>query len=169
MILMDNLKETISIEAQRIEEDSLYSSKGHQHAARRWGKVHLGLGGAIAFLAAISGGTASFSEHNIIAGGIAFIVAGLTALITFLNPNEIAQKHQTAGVNYNCLRNQARIFFQIEIKAEDDQKLLRATLEKLNKERNQLNKDSPKIPAWAYGKAKKSIEAGEASYKVDNE
>jgi len=161
-------REKIINEAKRIEEDSLYSSKGHFYAGQCWTKVNLWLGSISAVLSAIAGASAlsQFDYHNIIAGGLAIIVAGLTATTTFINPNEKASIHQKAGNRYSALKNDVRIFFDIEMSKLEDQKAI-DNLKKLNDRRNKLNTDSHQIPKWAFEKARNGIEDGEAKYKID--
>lgn len=162
------IKEKIINEAKRIEEDSLYSAKGHLYAGQCWVNVNLWLGGISAVFSAIAGASAlsQFDYHNIVAGGFSIIVAGLTAIITFINPSERASVHQKAGNEYNALRNDARIFYDIEITGIDDKKAT-ADLKILNDRRTKLNVESHQIPKWAFEKARKGIEEGEAKYRVD--
>lgn len=163
-------KEKILTEAKRIEEDSLYSAKGHFYAGQCWVNVNLWLGGIASVLAAIAGTSAlsKFAYHDIVAGGLSIIVAGLTAVITFINPNEKAAVHQKAGNKYNALRNDTRIFCDIEINEMDDKKAI-DDLKKLNGRRNKLNIESDQIPKWAFEKARRGIEEGEANYKIDKQ
>ncbi len=164
---MTNKEKTIT-EAKRIEEDCLYSAKGHFYAGQCWGNVHLWLSGISAVLSAIAGVSAlsHFDYHNIVAGVFSIIVAGLTGVITFVNPNARASVHHKAGNKYNSLRNDTRIFYEIEVNNLDDSKVVEE-LKKLNDRRNKLNIESPQIPKWAFEKARKGIEEGEADYKVD--
>jgi hypothetical protein len=110
--------------------------------------------------------TGSYSRHTMIAplneADIARARAALTAVSTFLNPNEKANRHQNAGNDFNSLRNKARIFQKIEVNTVADEKELVKMLRQLNDERSRLNKDAPQIPHRAYEKAKKGIESGEA-------
>jgi hypothetical protein len=162
-------KEKIINEAKRIEEDSLYSAKGHFYAGQCWLNTNLWLGGLSAVLSAVAGASAlsQFDYHNIVAGGLSIVVAGLTAVITFINPNERATVHQKAGNKYNALRNDTRIFYDIEVSEVDDIKAI-DDLKRLNDRRNKLNIESHQIPKWAFEKARKGIEEGEAKYRVDN-
>lgn len=162
-------KEEIINEAKRIEEDSLYSAKGHFYAGQCWISTNFWLGGLSAVLSAVAGGSAlsQFDYHSIIAGGLSIVVAGLTAVITFINPNERATVHHKAGNKYNALRNDTRIFYDIEVSEIDDVKAA-DDLKKLNDRRNKLNIESHQIPKWAFEKARKGIEEGEAEYRVDN-
>lgn len=163
------VKENLIKEARRIEEDSLYSAKGHFVAANFWTNFHLWIGVPTAILAAIAGASAlsQFDNHNIIAGILAIIVTALTAVTTFLNPNEKANSHRNAGNKYNSLRNKARIFCEIDSYGEDSEQEITKQLKELAKQRDELNQNSSQIPRWAYKKARKGIEEGETEYKVD--
>jgi hypothetical protein len=158
-------------EAKRIEEDSLYSAKGHFVTADFWTNFHLWIGVPTVILAAIAGASAlsQFDNHNIIAGILAIIVAALTAVTTFLNPNEKANSHRNAGNKYNSLRNKARIFHEVDCCGEDLDQELTIQLKELAKQRDELNQSSPQISRWAFKKARKGIEDGEADYNVDEQ
>ncbi|MBE9594724.1 MAG: SLATT domain-containing protein, partial [Proteobacteria bacterium] len=82
---MESIKENIIKEAKRVEEDSMYSAKGHFVVANFWMKFHLWIGVPTAILAAIAGASAlsQFDNHNIIAGILAIVVTALTAVTTF--------------------------------------------------------------------------------------
>jgi len=166
---MKSIKEKIIKEAKRVEEDSLYSAKGHFVAGNFWTNFHLWIGVPTAILAAIAGAFAlsQFNNHNIIAGILAIVVTALTAVTTFLNPNEKAHSHRNAGNNYNSLRNRTRIFCEIDCCGEDSDQELTKQLKELAKQRDELNQNSPQIPIWAYKKAKEGIEKGEADHKVN--
>ncbi len=161
-------KEKIIKEAKRIEEDSLYSSKGHFYAAQFWTNFHLWIGVPTTIMAAIAGASAlsQFDNHQIIAGLLAILVSAFSAVTTFINPNEKSVAHHNAGNQYTALKNQARIFSEIDIDLEDKSDLL-TKLKLLSKERDKLNKESPQIPRWAFSKARKGVIDGEAQYKID--
>lgn len=166
---MENIKEKIIKEAIRVEEDSLYSAKGHFVAANVWTNLHLWIGIPTAALAAIAGAFAlsKFDNHNIIAGFLAIIVTALTAITTFLNPNERSNCHRNAGNDYNSIRNKARIFYDVDSLIEESDQELVKQLKELTKKRDELNQNSPQVPRWAYKKARKGIEEGEAEYTID--
>lgn len=95
-----SVRQAIVAEASRIEEDSLYSSKGHFQASRIWAGLHLWIGIPTAIMAAATS-VLAFSSITVIAGIGAVIVAALTAVSTFLNPSERAQRHYIAGTKFN--------------------------------------------------------------------
>ncbi len=88
-------KEAIIKEAKRIEENSLYSAKGHFVAAQFWTNFHLWIGVPTVILAALAGTSAlaQFDNHNIIAGILSLIVVVLAAITTFLNQGKRASIH----------------------------------------------------------------------------
>ena len=155
-------------EAKRIEEDSLYSAKGHYCAAQLWTSLHIWIGVPTAIMAAIAGASAlsKFEDSRIWAGVLAILVAALTSVTTFVNPNAKAANHHNAGNRYNSLNNRARIFSEIETDVETDDILLNK-VKALTEERDDLNQKSPQIPKWAFRKARKGIEEGEGKYLVD--
>ena len=162
-------KEAIIKEAKRIEENSLYSAKGHFVAAQFWTNFHLWIGVPTVILAALAGTSAlaQFDNHNIIAGILSLIVVVLAAITTFLNPREKARIHLTSGNNYDSLLSRARMFWTIDCRRENSEHLLADKLKDLSEQRDRLNRECPQIPRWAYKRAKKGIEEGEASYEVD--
>ena len=120
-------------------------------------------------------GVAAFSqtaEQNSylapIAIAFSIIVPVLSAITTFLNPNEKEGAHVAAAHAYDRLNNAARMFWSIDCWAVDaTDEGLTAQLKSLVAEKDELNKSSPQIPRSAYQKAKKGIEDGEASFVVD--
>jgi len=170
MINEIQLREELTTEASRIEEDVLHSAKGHFIAAECWDKIHLYIGIPATIFAALSGiSVLSKSDKlSIFAGILALVVGALTAIITFLNPQDRAKEHHRAGAEYNTLKNQARIFRNIESRAEHDAPALTKMVKELDTRRNHLNENSRQIPNWAYKKAKIALMNGEADYKADN-
>src|SRR5215475_6229450 len=100
---MDETLAEIIREAKRLEENSLYSCKGHHYAARGWRNRHLWLGIPTVVIAAIVG-AAAFSQYAkeyplvaILGGFLSIVVAVLSGITTFLNPNELQAAHLTAA------------------------------------------------------------------------
>jgi hypothetical protein len=164
-----SLEDSLNREARRVEEDTLYSAKGHFEAARIWSSLHLWLGIPISVLAAVAGASAlsQFDNHNTVAGVLAILVSVLAAVNTFLNPNERANAHLNAGNRFNSLRNRARIFCEIDSLSQMEEKELVQHLKELSSERDELNQGSPQISRSAFKRARKRIEGGEANYIAD--
>lgn len=155
-------------ECKRIEEDSIYSAKGHFEAANFWSRVQCRLGGASAALTAIAGGLA-FNGMGVLAGSIAMFTAALTSLLTFLNPSERQRAHLMAGNDYKELQNQSRLFREVEINSETETTQSKNKIKRLADQRNRLNQRSPQIPRFAFEKARAGIEQGEADYAIDKD
>lgn len=159
-------------EAKRLEEATLFSAKGHFAAAQFWSKFHLGIGIPNAVMAGLAGAFAlsTFAASlwvRTIAGGLSIVAAGLAAIQTFLNPNEKAAIHLSAGNNYDALNSEARIFWTVECWSGLSEQVLTERLKDLAHQKEKLNRGCPQIPSWAYERARKGIEAGEGAYTVD--
>ena len=157
---------SIRDEAARIEEDALYSAKGHWEAAKPWEHRHLWIGVPTTVCAAAAG-VSAFSNHPVVTGVLSVIVAIGSGLNTFLNTNERHRCHRDAGNAYKALNNHARIFRTTECGADGDISFLRTKLEELDRRRNELNQGSPLIPRHAFETARRGIEAGEARHQID--
>lgn len=163
------IEENIINEAKRIEEDTLYSAKSHLITANLWKNINLLLGIIIIILSITAAGFAfsKFDQLSVYVGILAIIVTALSIIQLFLNPQEKANLHQKTGTKYNALRNNVRIFYEIDVSSNSEVDLIKS-LKNLSDSRDELNKESPQISKFAYKKAKKGIENGEAHYLVDN-
>jgi hypothetical protein len=168
-------RDEIIREAKRLEESTLYSFKGHHQAARGWGNRHLWLGIPTVVISALIGATA-FSQYakeypwvGVAAGLLAILVAILSGVTTFLNPNDKESAHTIAAHGFDKLNNDARMFWSIECWREVAEDVLTSNLRELVERKNELNSSSPQIPPWAYKRAKAGIEAGEAAFQVDRQ
>ncbi|GHV50886.1 hypothetical protein FACS1894168_2570 [Deltaproteobacteria bacterium] len=154
-------------EAKRIEEDTTYSSKSHFNAAASWEFMNKCLGIPSVVLAALVG-TTLIKNCPEIASVCALVASLLTALMTFLKPNDKAAMHRASGNQYLSLRNEIRYFRTIDLvnaKSTDD---LVKILRSFGSRRDKLNQTCPSIPRRAFEMACKGIEEGEATYKVDD-
>lgn len=156
-------KDEIIKEAKRIEEALLFSSRGHFIAANRWTNFHLIIGIPIVVISSIAGAAAfsTFDSSHVVAGVLSLLVAGLSAIATFLNPNDQASTHMNSGNSYDALMNKARIFWAIDCWRDESEEVLTERLKWLSEQKDELNRKCGQIPRWAYKKAKKGIEAGE--------
>jgi len=164
--MTESLLDKLAAESRRIEEDAEHSAKGHYNAADRWGRCHLWLGLPAAVLAAIAS-AAAFKEYPELAGGLAILTAALTTVLTFLKPSEHAENHKAVADQYLALRNQTRIFREIELATGADPEQARERLLELASSRDELNQIAPGIPRKDYEKAKKDIDEGRSRYQAD--
>jgi hypothetical protein len=155
-------------EAERLEEDAIYSSKGHFNAEDTWVRRNYWLGVPATVLGAIAGATLIKSQPEW-ATAFTLLASLLTGLMTFLKPNERAAMHRAAAGQFLALRNDARFFREIDLLQSDRMGELSERLKELSAARNELNLKSPSIPRRAFVAARKGIEEGEATHKVDKE
>lgn len=155
-------------EAERIEEDATYSSKGHFNAEDAWVRRNYWLGVPATILGAVAGATLIKSQPEW-ASVFTLAASLLTGLMTFLKPNERAAMHRAAAGKFLALRNELRFFREIELLQEEKLEDLPNRLKTLSEARNELNLTSPSIPRRAFVAARKGIEEGEAMHKVDKE
>jgi hypothetical protein len=150
-----------------MEEDCAHSGKAHFNASARWTTWNYFFGIPSVILSAAAG-AAFFKDYATIAGIMSSIVTVLTALMTFLKPSEKASEHKNSGDQYLSLKNDARVFREIELAELSEDVAAIAGMNALLKRRNELNQASPQFSNSDYNKAKKGIDAGEALHAVDN-
>ena len=78
------------------------SAKGPWDAAKPWEHRHLWIGVSTTVCAADTA-VSAFSNHPIVTGVLAVVVAVGSGLNTFLNPNERQRRHCDGGNAYNLL------------------------------------------------------------------
>jgi hypothetical protein len=170
-ITVSKAKDEIIKEAKRIEEALLLSSKRHFEAARLWSAFHVLIGIPVVGVSAVAGATAfaRFDVDHVIAGILSLVVAGLSSVLTFLNPNAKAAAHQIAGNKYDSLMNKARMFWSIDCWQTESEEVLTEKVKYLSEQKDNLNQSCPQTSRLAYRLAKRGIAVGEAKYKVDDQ
>jgi len=170
-VTVSKTKEEIIKEALRIEESSRLTAKGHYNDCSLWGFCHLILGLPTTILSAVVAidSFSQFDSSHQIAGIVALIVAGLSAVITFLNPNQKSDLHHKAGSSYDSLDNRVRIFRTIDCWGKDSDFVLTNKLKVFSDEHNKLNKENPQPSFIGYAWANWGIKRGQAKFAVDSE
>jgi len=160
-----DLESEINKECQRIEEDCIYSSKGHFEASSCWKRIHLWIGIPSAIIAGVAS-VSAFEENTLLAGVLAILVAAMGAVSTFLNPSSKATEHNGAGNSYLGLRNRVRRFRNIELPGMNSDEAKERILA-FGQQKDDLSSSTPQIPEWAFKKARANIEDGQADYAAD--
>ena len=160
------IADKVVAELKRMEEDCTHSGKAHFNAAARWTRWNYGFGIPSVGLSAAAG-AAFFQDYAVIAGAMSSAVTVLTALMTFLKPSEKAADHKNSGDQYLSLRNDARVFREIELTQVGDDASAIAGMNGFTTRRNELNQASPAFSNGDFKKAKKGIDRGEALHAVD--
>ncbi|MHB0767043.1 SLATT domain-containing protein [Bradyrhizobium sp. 1.29L] len=168
------VRDEIILEAQRIEERTRDSSKGHHCAAEGWNKRAFRLGLPTAIISAVTS-LAVFAQAakdywwiGLIAITLSITVTILTTLATFLKPEEKQSAHFNAAIAYDKLNGEARMFWSFECwRSNATEEVLTARIMELTERKDKLNQDSPQIPPWAWKEAKARIDKGETDFAVD--
>jgi hypothetical protein len=128
--------------------------------------MHLWLGVPSALLAAAAG-ISAIQSYPIAAAILAGCSALLTALLTFLSPEEMRNVHYKAGVGYSALRGELRRFRNLDRESDDFVPMGRSRIDALAEEKRALMETAPHIGGLSYRLAKRSIEKGEHLNQVD--
>ncbi|MFZ7217107.1 SLATT domain-containing protein, partial [Avibacterium avium] len=104
---MNELRSQLIKELDRIEEDALYSMKGHYNAAARWRWWYIFFG-IINVICSVIAGITAFSGIDSLIKGATIIVAIVTGLSTFLECSKKAESHRTSGNSFLKIKNKAR-------------------------------------------------------------
>ena len=158
-----SIKDKIINEAKRIEENCAHSSKRHFNASDRWGNYSLWLGLSIAVITAITGITA-FNKYSISATILSILATILISISTFLKPSERVMSHLALGNKYLALRNNIRLFRELELNDIDEAK---DKIKVYSSKRDELNDTPIKTIRKDYELAKKDVDEGRNIYKVD--
>lgn len=166
------IREAIAVEAKRLIVDSTYSGRGHQAAGGRWARYDHWLGLPTSMAGALLAGGAGISAVTDGRPGLTAILAFASAITSaahgFLRPGEKAEKHSLKGNRFIALRNDARLFVEIDIRSALSTDELAKRIKSLRKQYADLNETLPlHIPRTDYETAKKNIAAGESSYLND--
>jgi len=166
-------------EATRLSEDALYCYAGHAEEARRWWRLHMILGIPTVIIAAFAGLTALSSESssvavfgsnsNIIAGILAFLVALMSGLNTFLDPKGLTSKHEQKSAEYFGLMTEARSFGNIDCLRTDNVENLSNKLKEIQDKMNELNKDILVISKGTLDSIYRRVKRGDFDYEVDED
>jgi hypothetical protein len=163
---LESIIKAARIEAENVKEDCKYSSKSHFNAADTWMRRNYWIGVPATVLGALAG-AAIIKQHQELAGLLSLGATILTGLMTFLKPSDHASTHKKVGDQYLALRNDARLFRDIELLNMTESAAVLEGIQSLTRRRNELNQSSPAIPWSAFKKARKGIEDGEATYKTE--
>src|SRR6266851_9598136 len=131
----ESLKTELRKESERVEEDALFSGKGHYNAVSPWSWGHRALGILAAVGSAVAGAAILKEWSHALAFGAAAVSTIAAVVLTTLKPSEQAERHQRAGDRYFAIKNRARIFRTIELIASS------ATEESLVKEIKTISAD----------------------------
>lgn len=163
---MNHLKNQVVLECERIEEDSEQSAKRHFNAASRWSSYNGWLGIPSVVIAGIASAV-SFAALPVLSGIFAATAAALTAVLTFLKPAERSASHNSYGNQYLRLRNETRLFREVELPTIKQADELSERFKPFAERRDDLNDGAPMTTDQDYTKANQGILDGQTEYKAD--
>jgi hypothetical protein len=157
-----DLRGRVAAELASIQEDVLYTEKAHFAAAEARGRVHLLLGLTAAVSAAVSAATIVADGSATAAGMAALISAIASGVLTFLRPEEAAQKHLDAGRDLGALRVRLRQAVSLDLAHEgvppEDARRRAAVLAQ---EKADIDRSAPALSGLAFRHAQKKIDRGD--------
>lgn len=163
-------------QARGYQKDARESGRGQYKAGDIAAERHVLLGIPVVITTTIVGTSifASLSADpaigwKILVGLISIVAAILSALQTFFNYSEIAEKHRVAGARYGKKRRRFEAFL-LRYGDGDSRDAALTDMEKLSDELSKLAEESPRIPDRAWKRAlnemeKKARAAGKAAVK----
>lgn len=159
-------------EARRLYVDAAYSGRGHLESSGRWEKwdAYLGVPATVlsSVLAAGAAVTALLEAQPVLTALLAGAAAVLNGLRSFLQPDIKAKAHGLKGNQYLVIRNDARMFVEVDLRAGQPALKLIHCIKKLRRRYNELKQTDPQmVPRGDYEAARRNIEAGESSYTND--
>jgi len=154
----DGVLKQIIDNAQKVANDCEYSASSNFALGKYWDTWNLRLGLSAAILSALAALVGKTDLSGVpIAGVVAFLAAISASVLTFLKPSEKASIYREFGNKYRSLRNRSRVFISIDCLVMPEYEELRARLDSLLKEKEDLNLDNPVIPEWAFKEAQRLI------------
>jgi hypothetical protein len=165
----DPIREVAIRELDRITEDLLYTEKAHFAAAESLRLTRLVIGLAATICSALAAASV-IAKYQILAGAASLLAAALTAMLTFLKPDEAAQQHQNAGTRLANLRRHARIVRdmgppQVDPTSEDS--AWRDVVQKMAQEKADIDDAAPGVSERNFRKAQGKIARGDFEYTAD--
>ncbi|MEV5968142.1 SLATT domain-containing protein [Kribbella sp. NPDC051952] len=152
-------------ELKRLETDVLYSEKAHFASAEHYRVLHYVLGGFTAVASALATTTA-LKERSGLAASLALAAAFTAALLTFLKPQGIAERHRTTARQLGDLKFRIRQAHQLDGhpgsgRTDED---LRELIRLFTAEKQQIHADAQATGPFAFWRAQRKIDAGHFSY-----
>jgi hypothetical protein len=158
-------RDPIRAEVSRIHEDAEYTGQANFIASVWLSRVNLLLGIPTTLIAAAAGAFA-LSNHASLAGALAVAAALTAALHTFIGAPERAARRQRSGTAYTQLRNEARIFLNVDLPNLSPTEA-REGLRVLASRRDELNRENVPVPDWLFKRAQQKINRGDLLHEID--
>ncbi len=166
------LRQALFIEAKKLIVTATYAGQGHLEESTRWvwWDAWLGVPATLGttLLAAGASVSALLDAQPLVTATIALLATACSTVRVFFKTEDLTQSHGLKGNQYLSLRNEARIFKDLDLLAAVSAEELQARLKDLWQRYNALNELPPlRYSRNSYEGAKRNIAAGEQDYEND--
>jgi hypothetical protein len=160
---MPDYRSAITTELERLEEDILFTEKGHFVAAEELKKAHMWLGLVATVSAAAAAATIVANKSPMISGSLALVAALASAMLTFVKPEEAAAQHLSAARTLGAIRVLARQHRKVDLHpdATEDQAAWRNYVAEIGAAKKEADAAAPSISDRRFEKARQKIAAGQ--------
>lgn len=171
----------ILLEIERHLEDTETSKLAHWYAAAVYSKRHMYFIGLPATILSIlltwllssdiqqltsnSPNLKAVADHVPVFIGL--IVSLLSGLGTFLNFNELSLKHRAVAENLHSLWRDCKNW-KTDFPDESLCEKAVHTAQQYRKRLNEINRDAPQLPKWAWKNVQKQKDEGSTTYNIEN-
>lgn len=170
----------ISEEVQRHLEDTEVSKLGHWYAAQIYDRIHrmyLGLPATLLSVGLawlLSGETQKSISNTIFLNlldlqapiFLSLVISLLSGLIAFLNLSDLSMRHRSAAERLHALWRDCKNWSTDFPDATNCENAVR-TVQGYRQRLNEINRDAPQIPKWAWKSVSKQRAEGSVSYRID--
>jgi SMODS and SLOG-associating 2TM effector domain len=164
---VDDIRQSIEDQLQRLEDDTELTSASDFAMAHRWDAINTRLGliivvttGVIAAIGAAASLTdllpyqRYFTLATTVLAALATVIA---SVLTFLKPSQRGGQYRDYGNKQEALRNRIRIYRSVLMKQDPSVERLSDQLMAFGQEKDGLNSDNPPVPRWANRAASKDM------------
>lgn len=159
---MSDYRAAISAELERLEEDMLFTEKGHFVAAEELKRAHRWLGLIATVSAAAAAATIVADNSPVVSGSLALVAALASAMLTFVKPEEGAAQHLSAARVLGAVRVLARQNREVDLHpdAMEDRTAWRKYVAEIGAAKKEADAAAPSISDRRFEKARRKIDAG---------
>lgn len=159
---MSDYRSAIISELERLEEDMLFTEKGHFVAAEELKTLHLRLGLVATISAAAAAASIVADNSRILSGSLALVAALASAVLTFVKPEEVAAQHLAAARVLGAIRVLARQHREVDLHpdATEDRAAWRSHVAVIGAAKKEADSAAPSISDRRFEKGRQKIQAG---------
>ncbi|MFD6391443.1 SLATT domain-containing protein [Nocardia sp. NPDC060259] len=160
---MSDLCTELGKEADILLDNLEYTEKSHFAASERSLRMHWWLG----IIAVVAGAAAAIvvlkQSWPAVAAGLAGLASATSAVLTLVNPKELAQRHLDCGRDLGALRVEVRQVRNLDLPsvAAGDLTSIRKSLRKFAERKATIDRAAPGLNERAFKRARRKIQRGD--------